>query len=66
MHQLLQMYVQMYAFCYGNAEVGPLQVIGQLSGRYSIPAIKQAIEWLSGEGFLYTTVNDTSFKSTTA
>jgi len=41
-------------------------VIGQLSSRYSIPAIKQAVEWLSGEGHLYTTTDDTCFKSTNA
>ncbi|KAL3140054.1 hypothetical protein ABBQ38_004334 [Trebouxia sp. C0009 RCD-2024] len=39
-------------------------VIGKLHGKFSVPAIRQAIEWLANEGHLYTTHDDQHFKST--
>ena len=41
-----------------------VQVIAQLNGRYSVPMVRQAVEWLSNEGHLYTTHDDHHFKST--
>ena len=41
-----------------------MQAIGQLNGKFSVPAIRQAIDWLANEGHLYTTHDDQHFKST--
>ena len=49
---------QLHSRCIG------LQAIGQLNGKFSVPAIRQAIDWLANEGHLYTTHDDQHFKST--
>jgi len=41
-----------------------LQVIAQLNGTHSVPAIRQAAEFLVAEGHLYTTTDDLHYKST--
>ncbi|DBB06309.1 hypothetical protein WJX77_008374 [Trebouxia sp. C0004] len=40
------------------------EVIAQLNGRHSVPAIRQAAEFLVSEGHLYTTTDDQHYKST--
>lgn len=39
-------------------------ITGQLGGRVKETAIREAIEWLSNEGHVYSTIDDDHFKST--
>ena len=55
---------QLSLLCQVSREAVLLQVIAQLSSKYPVPAIRQAVEWLAQEGHLYTTSDDHVYKST--
>jgi len=50
--------------CDSDEGVSVSSVTGQLKSKFSEAQVREALEWLSGEGHVYSTIDDDHFKST--
>jgi len=50
--------------CDSDEGVSVSAVTGQLKSKFSEAQVREALEWLSGEGHVYSTIDDDHFKST--